>query len=156
MSRSATFFKQINDITLLAILLDRLVRISRDDVCNIDIDELMERAEICFLELIGYEASHSPERLQHLISNDSSIDVLSMCQIARAFALTSQGGPIYKCLDTFVDVRATWLAAMGRDDPDSVSLMFWMEMAGSRKVGDVVTKWKWPESGTICDGGVEQ
>lgn len=156
MSRSATFFKQINDVTLLAILLDRLVRISRDDACNLDIDELMERAEICFLELIGYEASHSPERLQHLISNDSSIDVLSMSQIARAFTLTSQGGPIYKCLDTFVDVRANWLAAMGREDPDSVSLMFWMEMAGSSKVKDVVTKWKQPESGMNSDKGMEQ
>ena len=107
MSRSANFFKEIKDVTLLGLLLDRLVKISDK---RMDIEELLEKAEICFLELIGYEASHSTERLQHLMANDPSIDIQSMSQIAKAFSLTNQGGPIYKCLDCFVEVKTNRLS----------------------------------------------
>ena len=60
MGRSAAFFQQVEDLTLLAMLVDRIVAVS---VNKLDIEELLEKAEIRFLEIVGYDASHSQERL---------------------------------------------------------------------------------------------
>ena len=50
-------------------LVDRVVEVSDD---KIDAEELLEKAEIRFLELVGYEAGHSDERLTHLMTALSS------------------------------------------------------------------------------------
>ena len=56
MGRSASFFKQVEDLTLLAMLVDRIVAVADN---KLDIEELLEKAEIRFLEIVGYEAGHS-------------------------------------------------------------------------------------------------
>ena len=115
MARSATFFNQVGDVTLLGMLLERLVKVTED---KIDIEELLEKAEIRFLEIVGYEASYSEERLKHVIAN-SELDAPTVALIAQCFALHSQGGPIYKCLDAYA-------LSLNTVDKDSVNLLFWL------------------------------
>ena len=93
---------------------------------KIDVEELLEKAEICFLDQIGYDASHSQERLEHLIAENQSLDILSMSQIARAYALRCQGGPIYKCLDIYAKIKTSRSI-----DADTMEFLFWLRMAGS-------------------------
>ena len=115
MARSATFFNQVGDVTLLGMLLERLVKVTED---KIDIEELLEKAEIRFLEIVGYEASYSEERLKHVIAN-AELDAPTVALIAQCFALHSQGGPIYKCLDAYA-------LSLNTVDKDSVNLLFWL------------------------------
>ena len=61
-------------MTLLGMLLERLVKVTDG---KMDIEELLEKAEIRFLEIVGYEASFSEERLRHLIAN-AELDTLTM------------------------------------------------------------------------------
>ena len=61
-------------MTLLGMLLERLVKVTDG---KMDIEELLEKAEIRFLEIVGYEASFSEERLWHLIAN-AELDTLTM------------------------------------------------------------------------------
>ena len=68
---------------MLAMILERLVRVNDNKV---DVEELLEKAEIRFLELVGYEASHSLERLRHIMTI-AELDCLSLAQIARCFAI---------------------------------------------------------------------
>lgn len=46
-------------------LTERIVAVTNK---KIDTEELLEKVEIRFLELVGYEASHSDERLAHLMT----------------------------------------------------------------------------------------
>ena len=123
MGRSSTFFEQVSDLTLLAMLLDRIVQVTDD---KIDVEELLEKAEICFLDQIGYDSTHSQERLEHLIAENQSLDIQSMSQIARAYALRCQGGPIYKCLDIYAKIKTARSI-----DEDTMEFLFWLRMAGS-------------------------
>ena len=76
MGRSQAFFAQIDDLTLLSMLVQRIAAVQKD---KIDAEELLEKAEIRFLELVGYEASHSDERLTHLMValDDSANDTIN-------------------------------------------------------------------------------
>ena len=64
MGRSVAFYQQVEDVTLLAMLVDRIVSVP-DEI--LDSEELLEKAEIRFLELVTYEAGHSEERLSLLM-----------------------------------------------------------------------------------------
>ena len=102
MGRSASFFQQVEDLTLLAMLVDRIVAVADN---KIDVEELLEKAEIRFVEIVGYEASHSQQRLQHIMTSmleDPEHLTFTLSQIVRAFALHNSGGPIFKCIDAYL------------------------------------------------------
>jgi len=111
---------------------------------KIDSEELLEKAEIRFLELVGYEAGHSDERIAHLMSalaqNGQADTTKSMAQVARAYTLHETGGPIFKCLEAYLLAcaknrsQSSSVAA----DPALIELIFWLEMAESPLVGQVV------------------
>ena len=124
-------------------LLERALQVAGQ---KIDIDELLEKAEICFLKLVGFDASHSDERLWHIIAQqDQSLDLVSMGEIARAFSLRNQGGPIYKCLEIYAKIKsATHVSSTSanenasKDTADLVTLLFWLEMSGSSVVSEIL------------------
>ena len=144
MVRSVNFFDQVTDVTLLAMLLERSLQVAGQ---KIDIDELLEKAEICFLKLVGFDASHSDERLWHILAQqDQSLDLVSMSEIARAFSLRNQGGPIYKCLEIYAKIKSatqfpSTLAnnqCANKDTADLVTLLFWLEMSGNSAVQEIL------------------
>lgn len=139
MARSSAFFDQVGDVTLLAMLLERVSQITNR---KLDVDELLEKAEICFLKLVDYDGSQSDERLwSNLVALDNdSLDLTAMAEIARVYSLGCQGGPIYRCLETYARIKCSSVQAslQARGDEASlaslISLLFWLEMAGSNQV----------------------
>lgn len=120
-------------------LVERIVAVTRNKV---DTEELLEKAEIRFLELVGYESSHSDERLTHLMTaladggRSGGDTTKSLAQIARAYVLSQTGGPLFKCLDAYVAAILTQPQRVF--DPAAIDLLFWLEMAGSSFVGPIV------------------
>ena len=121
MVRSASFFEKVEDATMLAMLLGRIMKVTDK---KMDAEELLEKAEIRFLEMLAYEAGHSEERLRHILAN-ADLDLETAAEIARCFSLAGQHGPVFKCLSAYASLNH---ASVGRD---WVSLLFWLELAAS-------------------------
>ena len=68
-----------------------------------------------------------------------------MGEIARAFSLRNQGGPIYKCLEIYAKIKSTTHVSStsanenaNKDTADLVTLLFWLEMSGSSVVSEIL------------------
>ena len=118
MGRSLHFFDSIEDATLISLLLKRLHK-SRG---NLDVDELFEKAEVRLLQLFGYDAAYSEERMIRNMTN-CEVDCESMADIAEMFMLAKSGGPVFKCIALYatrqVEINSAYL-----------KLLFCLDMVG--------------------------
>ena len=56
----------------------------------------------------------------------------SMGDIARVYSLRNMGGPIYKCLEIYAMIKSSQANNFEESSvSDFISLLFWLEMAGS-------------------------
>ena len=118
MGRSLSFFEQIDDTAMIALLLRRLHE-SRD---KMDVDELFEKAEMRLLQIFQYDAAHSDERMYRNMTFQQ-LDCEDMADIAELFMLAKIGGPIFKCIAMY---------AMGQTEVNEtyLKLIFCLDIVG--------------------------
>lgn len=138
--RQADFWSSMEDITLIAMMLQRVMKAK---AC-MDIEEIFERAEIRLLALLNYDPDTSTKLNITRIRQSSkqlasAYDIRSLSDIALAFLQTGTGALIFQCLAIVTEHGLEW-ADIVEECGHYVRLVNCLHMAGMSFDKEMIAK----------------